>query len=406
MRRLPIALAGAALIATGLALPAAHGSTPSSTNLVVPNSPNQTAHTSWTGTIPVGANGLGDCSAQPASLSDSHELNLTAPSYNGLKAVFAISITWTSSGVPEADDEMVTLIAPDGSTIGNADNSTLGGGSGSEILTVNNLPSGKYTVLACGFSNIAPLNYTGRVDVKTIAVPKAGQVTAGLTTVNDKTMSFGPATVVDPILFGGEPGITFDPTTNGSRSFVDWPVSSRTNIGVFLRSTDGGLSYQKRYADVADVAGEAGPACLGRQVPYCPSGGGGDTDTQVDPTNGHIYFSSQESLANEATGTSFDHGTTFPASHVDPVTHKAGGDVDRQWLGYWKGTQTVFLAYHSPIVGAYVVRSDQAGKTGTWSVPGTPQIPYVAQTGAMEVDNTGGLHNHTIYLAYLSSKPN
>jgi hypothetical protein len=140
-------------------------------------------------------------------------------------------------------------------------------------------------------------------------------------------------------------------------------------------------------------------------VPYCPTGGGGDTDTQIDPSNGNIYFSSQESLANEASGTSFDHGTTFPASHADPVTHKSGGDVDRQWLGFWKGTQTVFLAFHSPIAGAYIVRSDTAGSAGSWTVPVVPQVPLVTQTGALEVDNTGGLHNHTIYLAYLNSLP-
>ncbi|MFL6238216.1 MAG: LPXTG cell wall anchor domain-containing protein [Actinomycetes bacterium] len=225
-------------------------------------------------------------------------------------------------------------------------------------------------------------------------------------TLNDHTLRFAPATVVDPILFGGEPGITFDPTTpDGSREFVDWPVSSRTNIGVFLRSTDGGLSFQKRYADVTDAA-SAGPFCVGRQVPYCPTGGGGDTDTQVDPATGTVYFSSQESLANEASGTSFDHGTTFLADHADPVTAKASGDVDRQWLGFWKGTKTVFLAYHSPIVGAYVVRSDNAGKVGSWTVPGVPQIPFVAQTGSMEVDNTGGPHNRTIYVSYIAAIPN
>ena len=278
------------------------------------------------------------------------------------------------------------------------------GSSTTESLIVNNLPTGKYTMLACGFVNPASQAYKGAVVVKT-APAHNGVVSVGLHTVNDKTATFTPATVVDPVLFGGEPGITFDPTTDGSRSFVDWPVSSRTNIGVFFRSTDGGLSFQKRYADIADAA-SAGPACAGRQVPYCPTGGGGDTDTEVDPVNGHIYFSSQESLANEAAGTSFDHGTTFPADHADPVTQKAGGDVDRQWLGYWKGTNTVFLAYHSPIVGAYVVRSDEAGKTGTWSSETAPQIPFVAQTGAMEVDNTGGLHNHAIYVAYLSAIPN
>src|SRR5689334_6611919 len=45
-------------------------------------------------------------------------------------------------------------------------------------------------------------------------------------------IKFTPATVVDPILFGGEPGLNFDPATGtGKRSYVDWPVSSRTNIG-------------------------------------------------------------------------------------------------------------------------------------------------------------------------------
>src|SRR3712207_32752 len=92
--------------------------------------------------------------------------------------------------------------------------------------------------------------------------------TAGsLKTVNDSFVTFTPATVVDPILFGGEPGINFDPTTpDGKRMFVDWPVSSRQNIGVLFRSEDGGLTYTKRYADPASAT-EAGPLCTGRQVP-------------------------------------------------------------------------------------------------------------------------------------------
>ena len=255
----------------------------------------------------------------------------------------------------------------------------------------------------------------GLVTAGLASAPMASATASRSHTVNDHFATFTPATVVDPILFGGEPGLTIDPTiASGRREFVDWPVSSRTNIGVFFRSTDGGLSFQKRYADVTDPV-SGGPGCSGRQVPYCPSGGGGDTDTQVDPGSGRIYFSSQESLANEAVGTSFDHGNTFPADHVDPLTHKAGGDVDRQWLGYWKGTQTVFLAYHSPIVGEYVMRSDQAGATGSWYLPGsavpvdnpasTPQVPFVAQSGSMVVDNTGGRHNHTIYIGYLSAIP-
>jgi hypothetical protein len=401
MRKFPIAILGASLIAVGLALPSAQGSTPPSSALVVPTAAGGVATVNYNGTIPTGSDPTNDCSTLGGVFADKHTVTITAPpgGYKTVKAVFVFSIDWTTPSEPVAD-EILTLLAPDGSVITSSD-----GSAPLEAITINNLPSGKYTMLACGFVNVAPQAYHGRVRVRTASAAPSTNPGDNNFTVNDKTATFTPATVVDPILFGGEPGITFDPTTNGSRSFIDWPVSSRTNIGVFLRSTDGALSYQKRYADVTDVGGSLGPLCLGRQVPYCPTGGGGDTDVDIDPGNGNIYFSSQESLANEASGTSFDHGTTFPADHSDPVTHKSGGDVDRQWLAHWNGTNTVFLAFHSPIVGAYITRSDSAGATGTWTIPPGPQVPFVTQTGAFEADNTGGLHNHTLYLAYLNSLP-
>ncbi|HEU0132908.1 MAG TPA: hypothetical protein VFQ85_18150 [Mycobacteriales bacterium] len=229
------------------------------------------------------------------------------------------------------------------------------------------------------------------------AFPAADAGVSG--TRNDSLVTFTPATVVDPILFGGEPGINFDPTTSaGQRSFVDWPVSSRQNIGVLFRSEDGGLTYLKRYADPTNP-GEAGPLCTGRQIPTCGGGGGGDTDVNIDE-DGTVYFSSQESLADQLMGTSFDHGTTFPADHVDPVVSKCG-PVDRQWITHWKGTDTVFLAYHIPAVGECINRSDKAGATGSWTIPAGPQIPFVTQSGAMIADNTGGIHNKTLYIAYL-----
>jgi hypothetical protein len=182
-------------------------------------------------------------------------------------------------------------------------------------------------------------------------------------------------------------------------------VSSRQNIGVLFRSDDGGLSYTKRYADY-NAVNQDGPACLGRQVPYCPAGGGGDTWVDIDGKNGNLYFTSQESLANEAVGTSFNGGLTFLADHVDPVASQYGGDVDRQWLGHWEGTNTVFLAFHSPDVGEYIERSDKAGATGSWYNPAganIAQIPGVVQSGSMVVDNTVGPNNHAIYLGYLGN---
>jgi hypothetical protein len=218
------------------------------------------------------------------------------------------------------------------------------------------------------------------------------------------TMTFTPATVVDPILFGGEPGITFDPTsrTPGSRSFVDWPVSSRTQIGVLFRSEDGGLSYTKRYMP-ASAFTDAGPLCISRQVPYCPSGGGGDTDIDINPTSGTVSMGEQEVLAGQAVGVSLDHGTTFPASHVDPVVSKTASGVDRQWQASWSGTKTRFLTYHVPLLGNFVHRSDDDGAVGSWSAPAGPQIVGVTQSGSFVADNSNGPLRHTLYVGYLGA---
>src|SRR5437763_3816619 len=70
MRRFPLALAGATLLAAGIGLHAANGSTPASSTLTVPSGPGKAAHVHYTGTIPPGANAAGDCSAEPSNLSD------------------------------------------------------------------------------------------------------------------------------------------------------------------------------------------------------------------------------------------------------------------------------------------------------------------------------------------------
>lgn len=223
------------------------------------------------------------------------------------------------------------------------------------------------------------------------------------------SLSFTPATVVDPVLFGGEPGFNFDNSSDGvskERSFVDWPVSSRQSIGVLFRSEDGGLSYTKRYADTSDPA-QGAEACDARQVPTCGGGGGGDTDVSVDAKNGNIIFGSQEALASQLIGTSNDHGDTFPLDHQDPVVGKDATAVDRQWSATYAGTDTVFLAYHIPLVGEYINRSDSRGATGSWSIPAGPQIPSVTQSGALVIDNSrpspGFPNEHPIYVGYLNS---
>ena len=218
-------------------------------------------------------------------------------------------------------------------------------------------------------------------------------------TVRDHFTTYSAATVVDPVLFGGEPGFTFDPTS-ANRSFVDWPVSSRQNIGVLFRSEDGGLTYQKRYMDPNDLT-SGGAACIGRQVPFCFAGGGGDTTVNINPSNGILYMGNQEVLVNQAVGTSFDHGDTFPVTSTDPVVGKTATGVDRQWLASRRGSKDVYLAYHVPAVGEFVHKSTDAGALGSWSAPVGPQVVGVTQSGSFVMDNTGGRHDGALYLGYL-----
>ena len=374
------AAAGCLLVAAST-LPG-NASAPSSNTIAVPGSAGATNQVSWTGTIPAGAGPSGTCVT-----SDDHAVTVTVPAGFTLTDTATFTISWADAG---QDNQLVIKDAA-GNVVGTSDGST-----NTETFTMHNIAAGTYTVSACPFLSTAATPYSGSLSIAT------SQPVNGIT----DAIAFTPATVVDPILFGGEPGVHFDPASaGGKRSFVDWPVSSRQNIGVLYRSDDGGLSYTKRYADY-NAVDQDGPACLGRQVPYCPSGGGGDTWVDIDSKNGNLYFTSQESLANEAVGTSFNGGLTFPADHVDPVASQFGGDVDRQWLGHWEGTNTVFLAFHSPDVGEYVERSDSAGATGTWYNPAglnVAQIPGVTQSGSMVVDNTGGRNNHTIYIGYLGN---
>lgn len=383
----------AAVIVAVIGLLPASASTPASDSVTVPSTVGQTVTTTWTGDIPAGAGLSWLTDPLPACVDpfdDKHSSTVTVPAglYATVNSVATFSIRW------QDPTQMERLVVTDaaGNVLGMSASSM--GNSNTETLKVANIEAGTYTVTACpGVSQAQAQPYTGTLSITTSAAV-GGFADA---------VRFTPATVVDPVLFGGEPGINVDPTvTGGTQSFVDWPVGSTQNIGVLFRSTDGALTYRKRYADYTDLA-EAGPACLGRQVPFCASGGGGDTQVNINSGNGILYMTSQEALANEAVGTSFDHGNTFPTGNVDPVAAQAAGDVDRQWLASWKNTSTVFLAFHSPVVGEYVMRSDRAGQTGSWYNPNgvnLPQITQVAQSGALIADNTGGPNNHALYVAY------
>jgi len=216
------------------------------------------------------------------------------------------------------------------------------------------------------------------------------------------SLAFAPSTTVSAHFLGAEPQTTIERTVAGSqpsridtnRIFVDWPLSTRTEIGQLSRSLDGGDSFRLLYD----------PTCAARSRPNCHTGGGGDTEDEVNLVNGDLFFADQEAVANEALASSTDHGDTWPATREFAVTNAASA-VDRQWVGWADPSLPnsvgmpieAFLSYHVPLVGVYV----QGVTTAGTPVPQpAPQLLEVSQSGNLRVDNTSGPGRGWIYVPY------
>jgi hypothetical protein len=232
-----------------------------------------------------------------------------------------------------------------------------------------------------------------------VATPPAPAVTFDSLT----KVGFAPSTTVSAHFMGAEPQTTLERPIAGSqpgrvdpnRIYVDWPLTSRTQTSQLSRSTDGGDSFRLLFD----------PTCASRNRPNCGTGGGGDSENEVNPYNGNLYFLDQEALVvNEGLGSSTDHGDTFPLTRDHAITNSATG-VDRQWLAPIDpevvsiGPRKIeaFLSYHVPIAGQYIQGIDQDGVPIDQPVP---QIVLVNQSGQLRVDNSSGPAHGWIYQPY------
>jgi hypothetical protein len=228
---------------------------------------------------------------------------------------------------------------------------------------------------------------------------------------NTTSLEFAPSTVVSANFLGAEPQTTIERpfpgapagVTDPTRVFVDWPLGSTSHIGQLSRSLDGGSSFRLLLNDT----------CAVRQRPNCATSGGGDTENEVNLVNGHLFFSDQEAVANEALASSTDHGDTFPPERDHALSNTATA-VDRQWLSwvdpamsvtFAPGTPastklTALLAYHLPIAGQFIQGVDQTGNVIPQPVP---QLAQVTQSGSLRVDNSDGPGRGWIYQAYKST---
>jgi hypothetical protein len=139
-------------------------SSPGTSNITVPSSVGQTVVINWTGSIPPLANGSSDCSKLADTPAvDQHVSTVNVPNgiYNSLNAKFTFKITWPNTD----NDEILTVIKPDGTAFPSSD-----GGTPSEMVVGNNLAGGAYKIVACGFvSGPDPQPYSGTLTIETLS---------------------------------------------------------------------------------------------------------------------------------------------------------------------------------------------------------------------------------------------
>src|ERR1700731_1523379 len=115
-------------------------STPATSNITVPSSSGQTVTVTWTGQIPALVNGTSDCAHfADTPAVDQHLPTITVPAgvYNTVNAKFTFNISWDGNG----NDEILTVLKPDGTELSSSDNSNP---PNIETVTANNLAGGTY----------------------------------------------------------------------------------------------------------------------------------------------------------------------------------------------------------------------------------------------------------------------
>lgn len=272
--------------------------------------------------------------------------------------------------------------------------------------------SGTYTVRAIYYL-VTNASYEGEAAF----VAEEGAIRRGAGAFFDSStpLEFGPATIVSAHHLGSEPQVVIERPAEGApsgvldpkRIFIDWPLSSRAQIGQLTRSPDEGDSFRLLFD----------PLCAQRSRPTCQTGGGGDSATAVNPFNGHVYFSDQQALVtNELIASSTDHGDSFPQERQFTISN-AATITDRQWLtavdprpdhaitidvGGIQRRIDAFLSYRIVGSGQYIQGIDESGAPIPQPVM---QIPSVHNTGALAIDNSSGPGSGWLYQAYGTPRP-
>jgi hypothetical protein len=361
-RRIPALVLGA-LASLALAVGLAAASSPPSSTITVPSTVGQTVSVTWTGTIPVLANPTSDCISIPAALTDQHQSTVNVPTgvYDNVDAEFAFSIVWTPVANASASDEILTVVDPDGAEVGSSD-----GGDPSEIVFATNAQAGTYRIIACGFANVQPQSYTGKLQIT--AVPREPSLAAAPA----QGLEFSAAVAADNQRDEAEPLMEID----GDGNIYTCGPTGFSNASDYAQvSTDGGDQFHM-----------LGTPPRGQQG----AGGGGDCGLATGVLRNsqgkfQYAYSGLGPLTGFASSTSPDngHNLTTGGPQSAGITTQGGG-ADRQW-NVFVDDRTVLISYNQQAPRNVVVQKSTDGGL-TYSPVASIAAPAPTFPGPMRYD--------------------
>ncbi len=376
VRRPALLLALAGLVA--LAAPAVPGggstaqaSEPGSSSLTAPTSAGSSPVETWTGSIPPGPNPNSDCSTLPASQSDPHKIAITVPTgaYENLEATLTVSITFKSS----VNDEILTLLGPDGKAVGSSDTS-----DATETVSLLDPKPGTYTALACGFITTSQA-YDGRAQI----VSKARSTASSLPLVDPQGLQFSATVPSDPQRDEGEPAVTTD---RDGTIYTCGPTGFSTANDYAQASTDGGDQFHLLGTPPRGQLGlvEAGGDCaLAAGI------------TKNADKNYTLAYTGLGPLTNFSTATSSNRGRTLAQSFFS----QSVPGVDRQWLAFGSDANTSYLTYNSELLNKVVQKSTNGGLTYGATIQAANEAGRIGQIRVIPKSVTG-TGKDFVYLPY------
>jgi hypothetical protein len=345
-----LALVGAAVALGAVGIRA---SNPPSQSIVVPDKPGQ-ATIGWTGTIPAAStHPTNTCNGAGAG-SDDHVVSIAAPrkGYDKIDAEFTFQITWVpATGNEDTSDEILTVNRPKGADEGDTDSLEVDSSDRSdttETVVAHNLGGGDYHVLACGFANVLPQDYSATLTI----VTTAQSAETSLKSTAAQGLAFSAAVPADPQRDEAEPLIEID---RAGTIYTCGPTGFSNAVDYAQVSTDGGDQFHL-----------LGTPPRGQQG----IGGGGDCALATGVTrnsagNYQYAYAGLGALSGFTTATSPDNGHSLASAGADAnggITSQ-GALADRQWMTF-TDDHTVLLSWNQQEPRNTVVqRSTDGGLT-------------------------------------------